>query len=409
MNVTTPLRIIAGRLGLLFAMTTTGALTAFAAPKPVPDSANVTTTLTPETGRMIIDAKGVPPPPPLFFSATVDQTVRLGLTEITGEAHMKLHILQGKPEILTLGLSGDGEVIDVSGAGLRDWSVRQSLSLTPGSAGKRLLDLRPLLTAGLADPQNLELIVRTRVTKPAIPGQAALLLITPGEAVGFAAKVILQTETAIDLRVASAIGLVPLGDVGTTKDLLQFFATGEGRLEIKLSPRGAALAEAELIGAQLSGKISDPANSMSFRLRGQFRVAKTGAHLRVLQGHAALSEKAAGDGWHVELVPIKEGGFAYDLVGDREGLLPIELPFVAEVREVGDWRTLDFAMPAGAVVPLQLEGLGAGISFNPDSPIVPVTTVAGWSGFLPADGAASLAWKRSREKAGPARDGGKWP
>ena len=399
MNVTTPLRIIAGRLGLLFAMTTTGALTAFAAPKPVPDSANVTTTLTPETGRMIIDAKGVPPPPPLFFSATVDQTVRLGLTEITGEAHMKLHILQGKPEILTLGLSGDGEVIDVSGAGLRDWSVRQSLSLTPGSAGKRLLDLRPLLTAGLADPQNLELIVRTRVTKPAIPGQAALLLITPGEAVGFAAKVILQTETAIDLRVASAIGLVPLGDVGTTKDLLQFFATGEGRLEIKLSPRGAALAEAELIGAQLSGKISDPANSMSFRLRGQFRVAKTGAHLRVLQGHAALSEKAAGDGWHVELVPIKEGGFAYDLVGDREGLLPIELPFVAEVREVGDWRTLDFAMPAGAVVPLQLEGLGAGISFNPDSPIVPVTTVAGWSGFLPADGAASLAWKRSREKA----------
>ena len=55
-------------------------------------------------------------------------------------------------------------------------------------------------------------------------------------------------------------------------------------------------------------------------------------------------------------------------------------------------------MPAGAVVPVQLEGLGAGVSFNPDSPIVPATTAAGWSGFLPADGSASLAWKRTREK-----------
>ena len=271
----------------------------------------------------------------LFFSATVDQTIRLGSTEITSEAHVKLHILQGKPEVLTLGLSGDGEVVDVSGKGLLDWSVRQSLSLTPGAVGKRLLDLRPLLTAGPADPQNIELIVRTRVAKPTIPGQAALLLITPGEAVGFASKMILQTEPAIDLRVTSAAGLVPLGDAGATKDPLQFFATGDGRLEVKLSPRGAALAEAELIGAQLSGKISDPANSVSFRLRGQFRVAKAGTHLRVLQGHAALSEKAGGDGWHVELVSLKEGGYAYDLVGDREGVLTVELPFVAEVRENG--------------------------------------------------------------------------
>ena len=393
-------------LASLLTLFSAGALTALAttAPAPVnkPASAtdNVTGVLLLENGRLIGNPNGVPTPPPLFFSATVEQTVRLGLSEISGEARVKLHLLQGKPEVLTLGLSGDGEVIDVTGKGLLDWSVRQSLSLAPTSGPvKRLLDLRPVLTAGTADPQDLELVVRLRTPKPVIPGQAVMLLLAPGSAVNFSSKITLQAESNIDLRVTSAAGLVSVGESSSGIEPLQFLATGEGRIEVKLSLRGAALAEAELIGAQLTGKLSEPAGSVSFRLRGQLRVAKAGAHLRLLQGHAALSEKAGGDGWHVELVPLKEGGFAYDLVGDRAGLLPIELPFVAEVRENGDWRTLDFAMPAGSVVPLQLEGLGKDVSFNPDSPIVPAAGASGWSGFLPADGTASLAWKRTREKA----------
>ena len=395
MHARTSFQIPVRRLAFLLTIASAGAL---AATKPAPDAAKVTTTLTPETGRMIIDAKGVPPPPPLFFSATVEQSTRLGLTELTGEARVKLHVLQGKPEVLTLGLSGDGEVLDVTGKGLLDWSVRQSISLTPGTPARRLLDLRPLLTAGATDPTDLDLVVHLRATKPAIPGRMVVLLLTPGEAVGFAAKFTLQPDANVDLRVMSAAGLVPLGDAAGTREPLQFFATGDGRIEVNLSPRGAALAEAELTGAQLSGKVTDTAGSVNFRLRGQLRVAKAGARLRVLQGHAALSEKAVGDGWHAELVPVTGGGFAYDLVTDREGLLAVDLPFVAEVREVGDWRTLDFAMPAGAVVPLLLEGLGAEVSFNPDSPIVPAAVAQGWAGFLPADGAATLAWKRTREK-----------
>ena len=273
---------------------------------------------------MIIDAKGVPPPPPLFFSATVEQTVRLGLTEITGEARVKLHVIQGKPEMLTLGLSGDGEIVDVSGKGLLDWSVRQATG--PG-AGKRLLELHPLLTTGLADPSDLDLVVRTRVARPVIPGQAVVLLLTPGEAVGFSSKVTLQPEAAVDLRVTALSGLISFGNP-SVREPLQFLATGDARIEVKLNPRGAALAEAELIGAQLVGKVAVPAGSVAFRLR-------------VLQGHAALSEKTVGDGWHVELVAVKDRGFAYELVADREGLLPVDLAFVAEVRENGDWRALD--------------------------------------------------------------------
>ena len=351
--------------------------------------------------------------------------MRFGPGEITGEAHVKIHILQGKPELLTLGISGDGEIVAVTGTGLRDWSVRQGFSITPANAQtpvapKRLLDLRPILSAGASDPQDLDLIVRTRVSKPPVPGQAAVLILTPGDAVGFSSKVTLQTDAALEFRVTSVSGFVKLDDGNATTDLRQFFSSGDGRIEVRLNPRGAALADAELVGAQLSGKIADTANSINFHLRGQLRVGKIGARVRLLQGHAALSEKASGDGWHVELVAMKshpilydlsanrqgllttnlpaDAALAYDIVGDHEGLLAVDLPFVAEVRETGDWRTLDFAMPAGSVVPLTLEGLGTSVSFNPDALIVPTSTAQGWQGFLPADGQASLAWKPMREK-----------
>ncbi len=392
MNARTLSQNFARWLGILLTLTATVVLAAPVAPK-TSDTAKVTTTLAPESGRMIIDAQGVPPPPPLFFSAWSEQSVRLAPAEIAGEIRLKLHVLQGRPEVLTVGLSGDGEVVEVSGKNLRDWSVRQGVGAL---GGKRLLDLRPLLTTGVADPQDLDLVIRTRVKKPAIPGNLAVLMVTPGEAVGFSAKMILQADASVDVQIASVSGLVALGDGKGPREPLQFFSTGEGRLEVKLVRRGAALAAVDLSGVQLSGKLAEAGGSVNFRLRGQLRAQTAGARLRLLQGHAALAEKTAGEGWHVEITPTDTGGFVYELVSDREGAQTVDLSFVAEVLEQGDWRTLDFEMLAGSVVPLQLEGLGAGFSFNPDSPIVPTATAQGWQGFLPASGKVSLAWKRTR-------------
>ena len=76
---------------------------------------------------------------------------------------------------------------------------------------------------------------------------------------------------------------------------------------------------------------------------------------------------------------------------------PVDLSCSAAiVRENGDWRALDFSMPAGAVVPVQLEGLGSDITFKPDASVVPAATPQGWRGFLPANGVAAFAWKRTR-------------
>lgn len=375
---------------------TTGAFPLVAAAPVSAERANVSTSLTPDTGRLVVEVQGLPAPAPLFFSANVDQSVLVGAAAMNGTLRVKLRVMQGRPETLTLGLSGDGDVIDVSGKNVRDWAVRRD------ERGRRFLDLRtglPAVTTANASPQELEVIVRTRLTDALLPRAMAVLILTPGDAVGFASKVTLQPEASIDLRVISAAGLSPLNEPS------QFFSIGEARLEVQLARRGATAAEAALFDAQMTGKADPAAGSVEFRLQGQLRAQKSGARLRLLSGRAALSDQTTGEGWHIEWVE-RDGGQppGYDLVADREGIMAFELTFSAAVLTQGEWRALDFVMPAGAVVPLRLHGWGDDVSFKTDLSVVPTamsastgssTSAKTWTGFLPADGSVSLGWKRT--------------
>lgn len=384
-----------------YGLTTVIGAVAMAAPKPVDNPSKVTTAFHQDSSHVVVDIQGTPPPAPLFFSTTVDQVVKVGQTEITGEAQVKFQIQQGRPEVLTLGLTGEGEVTEVIGKGLREWSVRQApgvvgLDVNP-RAGKRFLDLLPILPSSGPDPVEFEFTIRTKLARPTIPGRSALLLLIPGETAGFTSKVLLQSDGSVDLRVTAASGVVPLNQLGGLLDQVRFFTTGPAVIEIELAQRGAGAREIELMGAQLSGKANEGAKSVDLRLRGQLRARKNGTRLRLLGGGAALSEGTSGDGWHVEIVPEASGQFVYELVADREGVMPIDLSFVASVHEVDGWQSLDFSMPAGEVVPLQLEGWGKDVHFAKSAPIVPVATSQGWLGYLPADGAVRLQWRHRGE------------
>ncbi len=355
-----------------------------------PDTASVTSGLTPEGGHIVVEARGVPAPAPLFFSAAIEQVDQVGAAAITGEMRLRLHVLQGTPDVLTLGLTGSGDVVDVSGPGLAAWSVRRAVG---DAVDTRRLDLHVRSLGGAPAPRDYDLLLHSRLLKPAVPGTTAVMIATPGDAVGFSATLDLRADPDVDMRVTSVEGLLPIGERdGATR----FYSTGEGRIEAGLTQRGASLSDADLIGAQLSGTLARAGGSVDFHLKGQLRSKKPGARIRVLSGRAALSDRAAGDGWHVELSPTGGDGFAYDLVAERAGAVAIDIAFAAAVRADGDARSLDFSMPAGAVVPLLLEGFGADVTFNPASPIVPALAQAGWQGFLPADGSAALSWKLTR-------------
>ena len=380
---------------ILLAMLSSVAPGVRATDRTTADAARVSASMTPSGGRITVEASGVQPVVPLFFTASIEQTVNLGPDEITGELKLGLNVVQGRAEVFSLGLVGDGEVLSVTGPGLRDWAVRSG---TGDAAGLRFLVLRPALVEGQEGPRAFSLLVRTRLKVPTLPGKSSLLLLAPGEAVGFDAHLKLQAEATLDLRVTQATGVIAVGDPAAGVETAEFVAHGPSRIEVALMRRGAALGEVDLAGVQLTGRVNEGAASVDFRLRAQARVDRAGARLRVLAGRAALSEHSAGDGWHAELVEIDDGE-GYDLVFERKGIIPVDLTFAAALGEKGDWRELAFAMPAGTVVPLTLAGLPEGVEFDPAAAVVLSATPAGAQGFLPANGHAALAWKRTREKS----------
>jgi len=353
------------------------------------DNATLTAGVAPDGGNIVVEAHGLQPKAPLFYSATVDNAVRINPSEVTGEMKIKLTILQGHPDVLTLGLSGSGEVVDVSGDGLRDWAVRQG---TGASANARFLDLRPVLEAEKPDPKELDVTVHTRLVNPETPGTFHVLIATPGDAVGFSSQIHLDAEVSLLLQVTDATGMMPYGPRTGPRANWEFYSTGDGSLAVTVGWRGAAVADAELDGAQLTGTLNQAANCVDFRLQALARVTGSNARMQILSGGAALSGTTAGDGWHVELVK-KATGFSYDLVFEKTGAVPIDLPFSAGINENGDWRGLDFRMPAAVVVPVLLQGLSAKVEFDPALVVVPAPASEGWRGFLPANGHASMEWK----------------
>jgi len=355
-------------------------LTAFSQTEAKADRAGISAQMAPGDGHLVLEAHGVIPKSPLFFSATSENVTRLGADEINAEINVAIRVVQGRPEVITLGLNGDGEVVEVKGDGLRDWAVRQD-------GGKRFLDLRPTLKDGQPGPQKLNVTVKMKIAKPT--GTVGLPVLSPGEAVGFASQIKLVPGEAVDVRVTRADGLVPLGPDPKPHGDQQFYGTGESRLEAVLVQRGAAIADADLVGAQLTGKPDLAAGCVNFHLHGETRVRVAGARMPLLSGRAALSGAASGNGWHAEL---KDGRSV--LVFDKPGTFPIDLEFAAALRD-GEWKSLDFRMPAGAVVPMIIEGLPKEVEFDPKAAVVPDATSR--KGFLASDGAASVGWRQTRD------------
>ncbi|MEO8617123.1 MAG: DMT family transporter [Luteolibacter sp.] len=328
---------------------------------------------------VILPIEKAPKEAPLFFSATAEVEARAGLSEITGEQRLSFHVHQGKPEILTLGLSGAGDVTSVTGDGLRDWSVRVT------EDGSRFLDVRPTLSEGKL-PTDLKVVVKTRLKIE--KNSASLLLPTPGVATGFSLALKVTTDAGVDLRVVKAAGLAPVHSA----DSHQFIGTSAAAVGIEVFPSGSGSRGMELMDVSVVGKKSEDGTNVSFHLAGKARSEAEGSSLELLGGGAALSGTVSGDGWHVALRE-KDGAYFYDLIAERSGEFPVALDIEVPVKHKGDWQTLDFKLPAGVVVPLWIEGLSDQVSFSRDLAVVPERDGKNWRGFLPVNGQAAMAWR----------------
>ena len=347
-------------------------------------------------GRLVIEIGDPAPPVPVFFSVSCVHRFAVASGAVTGETGLWIQIVQGKPEVLSLGLAGDGEVISVVGEGLGGWAVRQLAD------GRRLLDLHPVPAADGNGVKPLDLVVKTLVRDPAVPGTVKLPLIVPGEAVGYDSTVRIEPGNGIDLRLEEVSGLLPVADPSLPERVLLLAGSGPSFLTLRLAQRGGLPAEIELLNANLIGEIDPDGKSVQFRLRGRLVVRNPdGARLAILGGGVGLTAVPDNRDWRVGF-GVVGAGQVYELVADRAGEFPVDLEFAVAVKEEGDWRVIDLEVSAGAVVPLELHGLESGIEFDPNRPVVPSAAGDRWRGFVPAGGETSVAWKESRRREGGA-------
>lgn len=333
----------------------------------------------PGDGVMIVPIDSVRKVVPVFFSASSHSKVRLLDGQIATESEIHYQLLQGKPEMLSLALTGSGDVHSVVGDGLLDWAQRV------GEDGARYLDVRP--KADLPERKEWVFVVKSLQKIDAAVKQCDVLLPGKGAAVGYSMHVALLDDES-QVRVVKAEGLAPVGEVQDR----QFVGTTQGLLSLDLSESDGVIA---LQQSELRGQVAADGKSIAFTLTATASVKLAGAAVELLDGSVALTGASAGDGWRVALRAVGDH-FVYDLIAEREGAFLLEIQFSVAVRQDGDWRSIDALLPAGVVVPLWLDGLTTMVKFDAARPVVPVIEGGKWHGFLPADGRISCAWRESR-------------
>lgn len=366
-------------------------LTSFILVTPLMSQETATT-----AGDVTFTAKGVIPEPPLFFTTEATAKTTVSANQISQEISLTLHVLQGRPELMTLELLGSGEVKSVTGASLVDWGVRRS-----ADGKKRFLDIKAVYHAGQPKRRDLEMLVKTTHAIEFLPANVQLLTVNPGESAGFSSRLDLQIR-GVDARLAAVKGVLPL-----EKDW-SFSAHGSHTLSLKLYPTGALPDDVELRGARVVGVVDEKLGSARFSLQAMAHVSgEQGGVLDFLSGAAAISQPQEGADYRLRLVKALTGKHAgrmhYQMQFDRAGVFPVQLQIIANISDQHPswkgWNTIDFFAPQGAVVPVEFSGLNSGVLFGETQPVLLRKVQAGWRGFLPASGHCLIVWKKGR-KAG---------
>ena len=134
-------------------------------------------------------------------------------------------------------------------------------------------------------------------------------------------------------------------------------------------------------------------NQASFTLSATAVVKDTrGGSLELLSGAAALTEIGQHPQWNLR---ADQGRYIAEF--SKAGKHPIQLKFIAAVRESGSWNAVDFRVASGAVQTVVLKGLSEDTQFEFPGAARPEWRTNQFVSYLPADGKVKLSWKGARK------------
>ncbi|MFU7561451.1 hypothetical protein ACMFWY_22410 [Roseiconus sp. JC912] len=332
---------------------------------------------------IIVEGSTEPKELPDFYSVKTRASVWIDQELVSHDIEITAKLIQGKPEVLVLGINGWGEVANVESEQLLAWSVRRE-------GGNRFLDLR------LKD-DAVEFAGRiSSITKlPSLPIDVELLHLSPGDAIAFDSDLTLSTSPEVQFTVADVDGFSPVLNEGRME---RFHSTTGGKLALKIGRKGVPQAAVTIEDARLEGVVDETGKSIAFQLIGTAVVTKPNASLQVLSGNVAVTTIPSSDNHRLKLSK-KENDYAYQVDFPSAGEFPLQVDFAAPITTTeNDLNGVDFVIATGAVMPLSIEGLSTDLQFiGTEKAIVPELQQDQWTGFLPASGNVILRWKTARK------------
>jgi len=327
----------------------------------------------------------------LIFATSLQHSIAVTRDKITHRIAATLDILQGEPKELPLAITSEGDIRQITGDALLDWSVRQD----PG--GARTLVLRP--KKGDRPLTQLAVVITAEHELRGWSDPLPSFALTPPQPALASGYVRVETTPDFDVQAEGATGLLPIEAKFLPEAMrgapqpdapeplaFQFHGTAYA-LPLKIGVADPETRQVVLRDFKLAGQPT--AQGAAFTLTATAHVTNPrGGSLVLLSGNVALTELPQHADWRVT---SSEGN--YRLVFDRPGAYPLSFKFHAAVQQGGGWNTLHFRVAPSALQPILLQGLAADTQFEFTGAARPTRSGEDFTSFLPPDGTVKLSWK----------------
>ena len=350
--------------------------------------------------RLVIEAhlKGLQEQPAQpIFATVLEDSIHASLEKLSQSFRLQIDVVQGAPKEIALVLSGDGEIRQVTGDGLKDWSIRRA------AGGVRYLVLHPQMV----EPRrtNFLLAVTAETKVPDLPTTVTPLTLQSTQPELFHGYLRVVSDPAVDVQVVRPESVVPIEwqflpesmrtvPKETAPEPLAFRFYGSGySLPLRVSAADPEARRVVLRNFKLVGDLQAVRSLFTLTATADVKNPQGGS-LNLLCGGVALTDVQQGPGWRLKL---DHGQFV--LVFDQAGTFPVRLEFNAVVRSSNDWNSIDFRTAPSALMPVVFEGLGADTQFQFAEAAKPERTGSNFVSYLPPDGSVKLSWKEARPEA----------
>jgi hypothetical protein len=351
------------------------------------------------TARLIFEArlKGFPGDQTNFiFAAAIQHSIHASRGKLSHSIRVGIDVLQGEPKEIALVLTGEGDVKQVTGEHVLDWSVRQQ-------GTNRFLVLRAKKAERALT--NLVVNVTAETEFNDLPKSITPLTLSSSQPALSHGYVRIDVDPALSIKAVNPSGVTEMelrflpeelrvAKTNIDAEPLAFrFQGASYSLPLQIATADPESRRVVLSDFRITSQIGD--ESAAFTLTATARVKNPkGGSIELLSGNVALTDFEKNPRWRMK---FENGRFI--AVFDEPGEYPIRLRFNAAVRHADTWNSIDLKVAPSALQPLTLQGLPADTQFRFAHGAKPERKGSDFITFLPADGAVQLSWKTTLPEA----------